>query len=182
MQTAIRERKTYADYAALEEGVPYQLIDGEFVMSPSPTFYHQKLTHKLSSALGRFVEERGLGEVVSAPMDVYLTDIDAYQPDVLFISNERLHIVKERVHGAPDLVMEVLSPSTGFYDLTQKKRIYAISGVQEYWVVDPVHHTVEVLINTGGDYETFSSAYQHGQVQSRQMDGFTVDIEKLFSI
>lgn len=182
MLTETHERKTHADYAALEEGAPYQLIDGELVMSPSPTFTHQQVSARLTVALATFVETKELGVVVSAPMDVYLTEADAFQPDVLFISNERKGIIKDRVHGAPDLVMEVLSPSTAYYDLKQKKRVYAATGVTEYWIVDPMEKSVDVLANSGGEFEKASGAYQTGTVSSRLLKGFTVDIEKLFSL
>ena len=182
MITTEKERKTYADYAALDEGAPYQLINGELVMSPSPTRSHQAALLRLALMLQRFVVENSLGEVYVAPFDVKLSETEVYQPDLLFISADRLTIIAEQqVNGAPDLVVEVLSPATGYYDLTKKRRVYEVSGVKEYWIVDPIERTVEVLENVEGTYETVAKADQKGRVSSRLLDGFEVDLERLFA-
>ncbi len=182
MITTEKERKTYADYAALDEGAPYQLIDGELVMSPSPTRAHQAVLLRLALMLQRFVVENSLGEVYVAPFDVKLSETEVYQPDLLFISANRLAVITEQhVNGAPDLVVEILSPATGYYDLTKKRRVYEVSGVKEYWIVDPIERTVEVLENVEGTYETVAKADQKGRVSSRLLDGFEVDLERLFS-
>ncbi len=182
MITTEKERKTYADYAALDEGAPYQLIDGELVMSPSPTRAHQAVLLRLALMLQRFVVENSLGEVYVAPFDVKLSETEVYQPDLLFISANRLAVITEQhVNGAPDLVVEILSPATGYYDLTKKRRVYEASGVKEYWIVDPTEHTVEVLENVGGTYETVAKAHQKGRAPSRLLDGFEVDLERLFA-
>ena len=133
MQATTRTKLTYADYAKLPEGAPYQLIDGELVLSPSPTIYHQRISMRLGRALSLFVEAHGLGEVLAAPMDVCLSETNTFQPDLLFVSNARASIVGgPYVEGAPDLVVEILSPSTAYYDLRKKKQVYAASGVGEY--------------------------------------------------
>ncbi len=129
---------TYADYEKLPEGAPYQLIGGDLVKEPSPVPYHQILSRRIEFELVKFVEERALGEVLYAPMDVYLSDTEVYQPDILFISKERMSIIGEKkIEAAPDLVIEILSPSSAYYDLRHKKNVYETSGVKEYWVVDP---------------------------------------------
>lgn len=175
------EKKTYADYAALDEGAPYQLIDGELVMSPSPSRSHQTVVLRFALAMQRFVGN-DLGDVYVAPFDVRLSETDVYQPDILFVAHDRLDIVSEQeVNGAPDLVVEVLSPATGYYDLTKKKHVYEASGVQEYWIVDPIERTVEVLTTVEGTYETVQSARETGRVASRLLDGFGVDVEQLFA-
>lgn len=182
MITTGKERKTYADYAALDEGAPYQLIDGELVMSPSPTRSHQAVLLRLALMLQRFVVENSLGEVYVAPFDVKFSETEVYQPDLLFISADRLTIIAEQqVNGAPDLVVEVLSPATGYYDLTKKRRVYEVSGVKEYWIVDPTERTVEVLENVEGTYKTAAKAHQKGRVPSRVLEGFEIDLERLFS-
>ena len=115
--------------------------------------------------LQHFVVENSLGEVYVAPFDVKLSETEVYQPDLLFISADRLTIIAEQqVNGAPDLVVEVLSPATGYYDLTKKRRVYEVSGVKEYWIVDPIECTVEVLENVEGTYETVAKADQKGRV------------------
>ena len=182
MITTEKERKTYADYAALDEGAPYQLIDGELVMTPAPTFFHQLVVWCLGTDLFTFVKQHELGVVVGSPVDVYFSETETYQPDLVFISKDRLDIVTEqKINGAPDLVVEVLSPATGYYDLTKKRRVYEVSGVKEYWIVDPIERTAEVLENVEGTYETVAKAHQKGRVLSRLLDGFEVDLERLFS-
>ncbi len=192
MPVAVEEKKTLADFRALPEGTLCQLIEGELVMTPSPIYYHQHISIRLASELLRFVEQRGLGTVVTAPMDVHLTETEAYQPDILFISNERAGIIEERIEGAPDLVVEVLSPSTGYapneseevllgcYDLTHKRRVYQEAGVEEYWIVDPMEKTVDVLRNAGEAFETHDAARVEGTVASRLLEGFSVELNDLF--
>ena len=107
-------------------------------MTPAPGRKHQRITGRLYKLLDDFVEQNQLGEVANAPRDVYLAPRETYQPDILFISQNRIDIsAEDKVNGAPDLVVEVLSPSTGYYDLKPKYRAYEKYGVQEYWIVDP---------------------------------------------
>ena len=182
MLAPTKEKKTYADYAALDEGAPYQLIDGELVMSPAPTVYHQMVVWELGTTLRLFVQEHDLGLVIGAPVDVYFSETETYQPDLVFISKERLNIVTEQnVMGAPDLVVEVLSPATGYYDLTKKRRVYEASGVKEYWIVDPTEKTVEVLANVENTFEAIEKAPQQASAESRLLDGFAVELAKLFA-
>jgi Uma2 family endonuclease len=173
-------KKTYQDYEQLPEGAPYQLIDGELVMSPSPIFYHQRIVLELSTQLNTFVKKNGLGAVVTAPMDVYLADTEIYQPDIIFISNERKHIIEERIKGAPDLIVEVLSPSNAYYDLIHKKNVYETKGVREYWIVDPQEKSIEVFENTGQEFRSLAKAPQTGSVSSKVLKGFEVQLEKIF--
>ncbi len=180
MPATVKEKKTLADFRALPEGTLCELIDGELHMTPSPTYTHQHISIRLSSAMLAFVERHELGAVVTAPMDVHLAETEAYQPDILFISNERSDIIEERIEGAPDLIVEILSPSTGYYDLTHKKRIYRETGVREYWIVDPMEQTVEVLWNAGEAFETHEQARGADLVHSRLLEGFSIALEDLF--
>ena len=180
MQTQTRQRSTASDFAQLPEGTLCELINGELVMSPSPTYKHQRLAFALAVLLHEFAEARNAGEVVMAPMDVYFTDTDCFQPDILFVSRERLAIIRDVVHGAPDLVIEILSPSTAYNDLTRKKRVYEEHGVREYWVVDPEERSIEVYVNVDGFFQRSSVAYGTGSVGSTLLDGFVVEIENVF--
>src|SRR5262245_57962820 len=119
MQPADRGRMTYQEYEKLPEGADFQLIDGEIVMTPSPGTIHQKVQARLGFLLQQYCQMTGWGELLYAPMDVYFTEYDTYQPDILIISHDRLGILKERrIEGAPGLVIEILTPGTGYYDLT----------------------------------------------------------------
>lgn len=185
MATAVLEKTkkqyTYEDYAKLPEGAPYQLIGGELIMTPSPVPYHQIISRKIGFELVKFIEERKIGEVIYAPMDVYLSETETYQPDIIFISNERLNIIGEKkIEAAPDLVIEILSESTAYYDLRHKKRVYEKTGVKEYWIVDPIEKGIEVYENINEGFKIFSQAIEKGNVISKLLDGFEIELEKVF--
>jgi Uma2 family endonuclease len=137
---------TAHDYRELPDGPPYyQLIEGELHMSPSPNWYHQEILTNLADILLHYLREKPVGKLYFAPFDTYLTDLNVYQPDVVFISNARKSILsQEGVQGAPDFVVEVLSPRTAKYDRGAKRDIYARTGVEELWIVDPELKTVQV--------------------------------------
>jgi Uma2 family endonuclease len=139
-------RFNYRDYLLLPEEKRYEILEGELFVVPAPNIRHQRLCRDLLDFLLHHTRERMLGEVLSAPCDVVLSDENVVQPDILYIRNERLGIIGEaNVSGPPDLVVEVLSPASRGRDLEIKRKIYAAFGVQEYWVVDPDAATVEVL-------------------------------------
>ena len=174
--------RSLAEYLTMPEGPPYyEFINGVAHFMPSPTTTHQRILRRICRLMDLFVETYGLGEVLFAPLDVYLSDEEYYQPDMLFVSNERKSIIQERIYGAPDLVVEVLSPSNGYKDLTHKKRMYEAFGVREYWILDPLEKAVEVLFNTENGFQIASKAYSKGFVQSQILSGFAVDIEQLFA-
>jgi Uma2 family endonuclease len=128
----------------LPEGTPAQLINNQIVMSPAPSDAHQKVLDKVYRQLGNFIELNRLGEVRVAPYDVFLNEKNSYQPDIIFIANNNLGLIKEDgLHGAPDLVIEILSPSSWQYDKGEKKDEYERNGVKEYWMVDPLEKTAE---------------------------------------
>lgn len=134
-----QRRSTVEDYRRLPpDDWRYQLIEGEIIMAPAPNFFHQTIASNIAIAIGRYLADHPLGRVLFAPLDVYLSDNDVYQPDVLFISRERESIIREDgLHGAPDFVVEILSARTARYDLNAKRRGYARAGVRELWLVFP---------------------------------------------
>ena len=139
---------TYSHYAALpEDGQRYEVIDGVlYYMTPAPSVWHQKVALRIARFLSTYVEDAGLGQVFIAPVDVELAPKSVVQPDVFVLLNASLSkITPERIQGAPDLVVEVSSPSTVGYDRRDKQDTYAMAGVPEYWIVDPNAHTVEIL-------------------------------------
>jgi Uma2 family endonuclease len=154
------------DYFNLPEGSPYQLIEGELIMTPSPNTYHQAISRNLELVIFDHVEKNELGFAFDAPIDVYLDDNNAYQPDIIFISKENKSIIKEKgILGAPDLVIEILSPSTAYYDIKTKKIVYEKTGVKEYIIIDPINKTIETFIerslkiNKENDVKTKGSTY-----------------------
>ncbi len=181
MELTEEKLKTYDDYAKMPEGASCQLIAGEIIMTPAPGLYHQTVSRKIFLQLSAFVFGRNLGELFYAPTDVYFSEHDTFQPDILFVSTERKHILKdERIEGAPDLVVEILSPSTGYYDLAKKKDVYEQYGVKEYWVVDPTLQSIEVLTNQNGSFTTLAKAKKRGIVASTILSGFQIDLISIF--
>src|SRR6185436_8517039 len=114
MAEPIRAPFTYDDYLRLpEDGPRYELIEGELLMTPAPLIGHQRLSSRLHTRIGHFVEKEGLGELFAAPTDVYLSQTNVVQPDLLFVATEHFdRIVRACIHGAPDLVIEILSDGT----------------------------------------------------------------------
>jgi len=171
----------YHDYTLLPEDKRYELIHGDLFMTPSLTTSHQRISRKLGYLLTRYVEGKKLGEIFYAPMDVVLSDEDVVQPDILFISNERKEIVKpENIRGAPDLVIEILSPSSLERDTVIKKKLYAKHGVQEYWIVDPEGKTVEVLSWSPEGFKTVQTYAADAIANSPLLPGFSVALKEIF--
>jgi Uma2 family endonuclease len=133
-------------YRKLPEGPPYyQLIEGKLIMSPSPDFYHQTLSGRLYLELGLYLKQYPKGVVLYAPSDVFLDEINVFQPDLYYVSNRRRRVIaKGGVEGAPDLVVEILSPSTTRQDRVEKRRVYAQGGVKEMWIIDPKGRHIEI--------------------------------------
>ena len=173
---------TYEDYQHTPEDKRYELLDGELVMVPAPNLEHQRIGIRLGVLLHGFVQERGLGEVFHAPCDVVLSNTDVVQPDLLFVSNERAHLLLggDNVRGAPDLVVEILSPSTAGRDRTLKRALYAKYGVKEYWLVDSDARTATVL-RLGEDAFEVEAIYGEGQTMtSPTLAGFSVGLKEIF--
>jgi len=177
-----KARYTYDDYQQLPEGAPYELINGHLLMSPSPSVQHQRLVFRLGSDLNEHIQAVGKGgEVLLSPMDVHLSDDTVVQPDVLYVSPARSDRIDEQeINGAPDLVIEVASPSTSHLDAFDKKQLYEAHGVREYWIVDPDTETVEVYQNTDDGFRQHARAVEQGPVASALLDGFAVDLVDLF--
>ncbi|MDH7577634.1 MAG: Uma2 family endonuclease [Bacillota bacterium] len=184
--TGLGERETactYEDYRRLPEGAPYQLIGGELVLTPAPGTYHQVVSMRLGVQMVNFVTAGQRGITLFAPVDVYLGEHETYQPDLVFIARDRLEIIEpERINGAPDLVAEILSPSTAYYDLRKKYKVYEKSGVKEYWIVDPVEKSVQVFVLRDGRFVLDQEVGKDGVACSRLLDGFKVDVESIFTV
>ena len=180
--TKPRTKLTYQDYLNTPDDERYELIDGELIMSPSPRWIHQRTAIKLGTILHIFVERHNLGAVCYAPMDVVLAYTDVVQPDLLFVSRERLHIITENnIQGAPDLAVEILSPSTSARDRGYKRDLYAKHGVKEYWQVDTDAKRITVLsLNADGDYDVVA-VYGVGQtLASPLLPGFALNLDEIF--
>ena len=175
---------TYEDYLNIPGDDRYELINGEFILVSAPNTAHQWASLRFSLSVGGFVLSKGLGQVFVAPYEVVLTDpegINIIQPDIIFVSKEREHIITPaNIQGAPDLIVEILSPSTGRRDRTTKLELYARHGVGEYWIADPEARTVVVMSLKDGKFETVGEYGMEDILTSSALDGFSVRLDSIF--
>ena len=175
---------SFEAFMALPEGTLAQYVNGYVYMSPAPRPRHQRLALRLAVALQRYADAEG-GEVGIAPFDVFLEPERAVQPDVFYLAPGQADQVSERgVEGSPTLVIEVLSPSTAYLDVSVKRRAYEESDVQEYWVVDPGEESVMVLTRERPGLAGLARTayvYERGAVASAVLDGFEVEAASLFA-
>ncbi|MGH7858659.1 MAG: Uma2 family endonuclease [Candidatus Binatia bacterium] len=165
---------TVADYLALPDEPRCELIYGRFHVTPAPIVRHQEIVLRLAKLLLEHADSCDARVVVS-PVDVVLGERTVVQPDIVYITAARKSIVGDRVEGAPDLVVEVLSPATARRDLGEKLKLYAEAGVAEYWLVDPTAKTFQLLENRGGQFEVRLPV--DGALLSEAAPGFRLDLE-----
>jgi Uma2 family endonuclease len=153
-------------FKSLPEGTLVQLIKNQLVMSPSPSFTHQKVLASLFNKMYVQVEKDKSGILLVAPFDVYLDRKNAFQPDIIFIAKENISRIKDNgLYGPPDLAIEILSPSTGKYDLEDKMDVYAANGVKEYWIIEPHEKLATGYWLAEDEYHEFES--QNGVLASK---------------
>ncbi len=145
---------TYEDYVLLpNDRNRYEILKGELSVTPAPTTKHQTVSGNLFIVLADHIRKRDLGRLFYAPVDLILEPTSVLQPDLLFVSKARQDIITERaVEGAPDLVVEIVSPTTSRNDRVTKAQIYARHAVSAYWIVDPEQETVEIYLLDGSGY------------------------------
>jgi Uma2 family endonuclease len=171
-------RLTYEALLALQElpeydGLRLELIEGELFVSAAPNLLHQYVSKNMTLALGQYVRSKELGVVFAAPTEVRLAADTAVQPDFIFVSRERMHILKAaNIEGAPDLVIEILSPSNRRVDLIRKKAVYERLGVLEYWIVDPDTRSVAIFALVDGRYVPVP--IEADVARSRVVPGFAI--------
>ena len=173
---------TYSDYAALNDGQRYEIVNGVLLMTPAPSWPHQEIVGEFFAYLRTHIRTAGLGGVFTAPIDVELSPKDVFQPDVVVLLKASREKLKERhIVGAPDLVVEVASPSTAIIDRLNKYDAYARAGVPEYWIANPQTRSVEVMVLDNGEYH--SSGVYRGQdmLPSRVVPGLPVHVEQFFA-
>ena len=186
-------RFTYHDYLLLPDEKRAEIIGGDLIMEPTPGYGHQLVVKNLVKLLDRHVGLLKLGVIIPSPIDVILSEEDVVLPDVIFIARERYHIIRKKIHAAPDLAVEVISTRHAARDRELKMKLYARYGVKEYWMVDPDSGTVEVYsLRRGLPWEAGARSktvyYEvHGMfgpgstITSRVLKGFEAATDEVFA-
>lgn len=171
---------TVEDYMKLDDGQRYELVEGELIVVPSPRPKHQRVSGKIINQIENFLKETQLGEVYNAPIDVVLGGY-VVQPDILFISRDRLDIIGElNIQGAPDLVIEVLSPATAAYDKKKKSQIYFKYGVKEYWLADPDQQLADVFMAGEKEWRWAGAFDQDDVLTTALLPGLEISLVEVF--
>ncbi len=180
--TVIEKKKhTYEDYLKTPEDERYELIEGELLMTPAPIPKHQRISRELEFEILKLVKATDLGEVFDAPCDVHLDNENVIQPDILFISKERLNIIGEKnIQGAPDLVIEIISESTAYRDFVQKKKLYAKFRVKEYWIVIPEEESIEVYVLKDNIYTLYKAYGKEETLESPALEDLKIVLKNIF--
>lgn len=160
--------------------VKVEILNNKLLIMPSPSYIHQKISNKLSNKLTNFVEDNKLGEILCAPMDTKFDEDNVEQPDIMFIAITRFDIIEENViNGAPDLVVEIISPANKKQEQKEKHTLYEQKGVKEYWTINPKKRHIKVETLENGSFQTFSEGKKEGKITSKILDGFAIQIQDL---
>ena len=175
---------TFEEFCQLpESNLPHELIEGELRMPAAPNVRHQVIVSNIGDPMRSYVRGRGLGLVLQTPVDVVLDAARplVLQPDALFVSQDRLGIVRDKVYGAPDLAVEVFSGSGAVFDRTERVAFFAQYGVREYWLVDPETEAVEVRRLEARGYETVGRFAPGQIVRSTVLPDLNLSVDDIFA-
>jgi Uma2 family endonuclease len=180
----------YKNYRNIQDDKRYEVLRGHRSMIPAPNEEHQRISRNVEFLIFQFIENKSLGEIYDAPFDVILDQNNVVQPDIIFISRENIKIIKEKgIFGSPDLIIEIISPSTKVRDTYEKKELYEHFKVKEYWIIDPKNKTVEIFcFNKEEKYELFSNGYFdesnvitiNNALKSNVLEGLDIRLDKIF--
>jgi Uma2 family endonuclease len=176
----LEQHWTWADYQTWSDDQRWEIISGQaFAMTPSPTFRHQRIVIGLALQMESFFAERNC-QLVTAPMDVRLSDQDVVQPDLLVICDPS-RVKEGRIVGPPTLVVEVLSPWTERHDRVRKMRLYAEYGVKEYWIVTPYPHLVEIFVLAAKAYRFWNGYGKEDILTCAAFPELRLRLDRVFS-
>jgi Uma2 family endonuclease len=151
-------------------------------MSPTPNSKHQETSGELVFLLMSFLKRNHTGKIFHAPMDVILDKGNVVQPDILYVAKENSHIItKKCIEGTPDLVIEIISPSSYYLDQVEKKELYERFRVKAYWIIDPVHGVIEIFTLNENKYVLHAFIAEEGKVESVLLQGFEVNINDIIN-
>ena len=169
---------TYEDYVCFpDDRMRHEIIDGDHYMNPAPSTYHQYVSRRLMFQLYQMIEEKGLGSVMNAPVDVQLTPTDIVQPDIVVVLTDNRIITPTKIKGTPEHLIEILSPSTESNDRTLKRTLYERAGVKEYWILDPFEQELTQLVLADGKY---AERLHQGNVAVTYLPKVAVDLTRVW--
>jgi Uma2 family endonuclease len=160
----------------------YELINGYLMKKSAPRPQHQNISMNLSRTIANYLFENKRGKLFAAPVDVFLDNFNAVQPDLVFIPTENQAIITDDgIMGIPDLVIEIISPSSMLKDRVDKKNLYERLNVKEYWIIDPQYQDIEIYTVQNGRYQLYSSVTMvEGELKSTIFEGLTINLAELF--
>lgn len=168
------------DYEQLDEDVKCEIIDAELIMTPAPLTNHQRISREIFLKI--LNSSKGEGELFYAPIDVYFNNHNIFQPDLVYVKQENLAIIQEKgIIGAPDLIIEIISPSNSYIDRYVKKAKYEQFEVQEYWIADPGNKTLEIYNLIENQYKLFLFLAEDGLVNSSVLEGLSFELSEVFT-
>jgi Uma2 family endonuclease len=174
------KRWTYEEYYKLDDDQRYEIIDGHLLTAPAPDTWHQDWLGDLYSMVRLFVKKNKLGRLFLAPVDVVLDSENTVQPDLVFVAANNFGIIQRRaIFGTPDLLVELISPSTVRRDRYEKMKLYARFGVKEYWIGDAANRSLEILTLKEGRSELRCSAEEKGKLSSLVLTGLKFDLAEV---
>lgn len=181
MQISEKKKYTDEDYMMLEEGAPFQLINYDLIMSPSPNPFHQAIVTRLCQIMLNLLDTYAPNSYLGTDVDVKFDDGNVFRPDIVYISEARKkEILTDRIIGAPDMLIEILSPSNAYYDLRYKKDTYEKFGVKEYIIIDPFAETAELYSLAGNAYIMHQKVQKTEVLNSVLLTGLQFDLKKIF--
>ena len=191
IETALLEKKkgkvTWEEFRNMElddnDPYIYELLNGIIMKRAAPSLIHQEVSGNLFNSIKNFLHQNPMGKVYSAPADVEFDKYNAFQPDVAFVTNERSFLYEDGdyIKGAPDLIVEIISPGNVRRDRKEKKDICQQFAVREYWLIDPLSQTIEIYVMRDNDYQLHDFLEQTGKATSTVLTGFELEISTLFS-
>lgn len=183
----LEKKMTWEEFRQMEvdetDHFIYELINGILMRRTSPSLIHQEVSRKIERKLDEYLLQHPIGRYFHAPADVYLDEITGVVPDISFISKERYFILdnEDYIAGAPDLIVEIISPGNVRRDRVVKKQLYEQFAVKEYWLIDPNNKSVEVFVMQENAYVLTAFLEVEGKLTSTLLPGLEIEISQLFA-
>ncbi len=171
---------SYEEYYNILDDKSYEVISGELIMVPAPDLEHQRISRKLEIKLSLHIEKNNWGEIFDAPIDVILDNQNVVQPDIVFVSKENSKMLEKRgIFGSPDMIVEIISPSSVKRDRYDKFIVYETFKIKEYWLIDPANKTIEIFILENDKYRLFCFAGTDEKAISNLIQNFEINVNEL---